>query len=78
VECVTDKEKEKMEEKKKELVFIGGVELIDLDDCNILDRKLQYDSTNSDDDEGPNAAPHPDAVIVKQEASWFQLWVEKR
>ena len=23
-------------------------------------------------------APHPDAVIVKQEASWFQLWEEKR
>jgi hypothetical protein len=23
-------------------------------------------------------APHPDAVIVKQEAGWFQLWEEKR
>jgi TPP-dependent indolepyruvate ferredoxin oxidoreductase alpha subunit len=23
-------------------------------------------------------APHPDAVIVKQEAGWFQLWAEKR
>jgi hypothetical protein len=23
-------------------------------------------------------APHPDVVIVKQEAGWFQLWEEKR
>jgi hypothetical protein len=117
----------------KEPVFIGGVELVDLDDCDVTNRKLQCDSTNSDDDESPNAvgvgvrdgpgscsktmdssnepaarsvvpevgeyfepytmpiafiddalfnavgkAPHPDAVIVKQEAGWFQLWAEKR
>jgi hypothetical protein len=23
-------------------------------------------------------APHPDVVIVKQEAGWFRLWEEKR
>jgi hypothetical protein len=132
-ERVTDKEKEKIEEKKKEPVFIGGVELVDLDNCDVPDRKLQYDNTNSDDDEGPHAdgigvrdgsgscsqtmdandesssrsvapevgeysephttsiasvedplfnaagkAPHPDAVIVKQEAGWIQLRAEKR
>jgi hypothetical protein len=117
----------------KEPVFIGGVELVDLDDCDVTNRKLQCDSTNSDDDESPNAvgvgvrdgpgscsktmdssnepaarsvvpevgeyfepytmpiafiddalfnavgkAPHPDAVIVKQEVGWFQLRAEKR
>jgi hypothetical protein len=132
-ERITDKWKEKMEEKKKEPVFIGGVELVDLDDCDVPDRKLQCDSTDSDNNEGPNAdgigvrngpgscsqtmksndelasrlvapevgehsephttstvavedplfyaagkASHPNAVIVKQEASWFQLWAEKR
>jgi hypothetical protein len=132
-EYVTDKGKEKMEEKKKEPVFIGGVELVDLDDCDVFDKKLQCDNIDSDDDEGPNAddigvrdgprscsqtmdandesasrsvapevgeysephttsiasvedplfnaagkAPHPDAVIVKQEAGWIQLRAEKR
>jgi hypothetical protein len=117
----------------KEPVFIGGVELVDLDNCDVTDRKLQYDSTDSDNNESPNAdgvgvrdgpgscsqtmdsndepasrsvapevgeysephttptasvedplfnaadkAPHPDAVIIKQEASWFQLRAEKR
>jgi hypothetical protein len=52
---VMDKEKEKVDEKMKEPVFIGGVELVDLDDCDVTDRKLQCDSTNSDDDESPNA-----------------------
>jgi hypothetical protein len=42
------------EEKKKEPVFIGGVELVDLDDCDVPYRKLQCDSTDSDDDEDPN------------------------
>jgi hypothetical protein len=36
--------------KKKEPVFIHGVELVDLDDCDILDRRLQCD--NEDTDEG--------------------------
>jgi hypothetical protein len=132
-ERITDKGKEKVDEKMKELVFIRGVELVDLDDCDVTDRKLQYNSTNSDDDESSNAdgvgvhdgprscsqtmdsndeptsksvapevgehsephttpttsiddalfnaagkAPHPDAVIVKQEAGWFELRAEKR
>jgi hypothetical protein len=130
---VTDKGKEKVNEKMKEPVFIRGVELVDLDDCDVTYRKLQCDNTDLDDDESPNAdgvgvrdgpglcsksmdssdelaaksvapevgehsephitptafiddaffnaaskAPHLDAVIVKQEASWFQLRAEKR
>jgi hypothetical protein len=54
-ERVMDKGKEKVDEKTKEPVFIGGVELVDLDDCDVPDRKLQCDSIDSDDDEGPNA-----------------------
>jgi hypothetical protein len=132
-ECITDKGKEKVDEKMKEPVFIGGIELVDLDDCDVIDRRLQCDSTDLDDDESPNAesvgvrdgpgsclqtmdsndefasksvasevgehsephttpiasmddplfnaagkAPHPDAMIVKQETGWFQLRVEKR
>jgi hypothetical protein len=119
--------------KKKELVFLGGVELVDLDDCDILDRRLQCDSKDTDDEEasnreemdvdvgapscmqtvGPSSsttsaqvlptvsvqidplvessggfsdplfnaagkAPHPNAVIVKHEAGWFQLKEAKR
>jgi hypothetical protein len=44
-----------LEEKKQEAVFIGVVELVDLDDCDVLDRKLQCDNTDLDDDKGPNA-----------------------
>ena len=44
-----------MEEKKKEPVFIGSVELVDLDDCDVLDRKLQCDNIDSDDVKDPNA-----------------------
>jgi hypothetical protein len=131
-ERVTDKGKEKVDEKIKEPMFIRGIELVDLDDCDVTDRKLQCDSTDSDDDESPNTngvgvrdgpgscsktmdssdepaarsvvlevgehsepqttptafiddalfnaagkAPHPDAVIVKQEVGWFQLRAEK-
>ena len=54
-ECVMDKEKEKVDEKIKELVFIEGIELVDLDNYNVTDRKLQCDSTNSDDDNSSNA-----------------------
>jgi hypothetical protein len=39
-EHVTDKGKEKVDEKMKEPVFIGGVELIDLNDCDVTDRRL--------------------------------------
>jgi hypothetical protein len=40
--------------KKKELVFIHGVELVDLDDCDVPDTRLQSDSENTDDKEAPN------------------------
>jgi hypothetical protein len=119
--------------KKKEPLFVGGVELVDLDNCDVPDRRLQCDSEGTDDNEAPNRedmdvdvgppsyvqtirpssstasaqvspavpvqtdplvessggfldplfnavgkAPHPDAVIVKQEAGWFQLKEAKR
>jgi hypothetical protein len=130
---VADKGKEKVDEKMKEPVFIEGVELVNLDDCDVTDRKLQCNNTDSNDEDSPNAddvgvrdgpgscsqtmdsndelasrsvalevgehsephtmpttsiddalfnaagkAPHSDAVIVKQEAGWFQLRAEKR
>jgi hypothetical protein len=119
--------------KKKEPVFIYRVELVDLDDCDVPDRRLQCDSEDTDEEEAPNweemdvddgapssvqivgpsssttsapvlaavpvqthplvessggfsdplfnavgKAPHPDAIIVKHEAGWFQLKEEKR
>jgi hypothetical protein len=133
VDFVDEKGKEKVEEKKKEPVFFKGVELVDLDDCDVPNMKLQCDSDDTDDDDAPNLegmdvgngsasslqclepntgptveplqssirvhsdrpseatpsvhdplfnaagkAPHLDAIIVKQEASWFQLREEKR
>ena len=39
----------------KELVYIGGVPLVDLDDCDVTNNKLLYDSFDSDDDVSPNA-----------------------
>jgi hypothetical protein len=132
VDVVDEKGKEKVEEKKKEAVFFKGVELVDMDDCDVPDLRLQCDSDDTDDDDSPNPedmdvgdggasssqclepnlglapesvqsaipvhsghpfeatpsvldplfnaagkAPHPDAVIVKQEASWFQFHEEK-
>jgi hypothetical protein len=125
-ERITDKGKEKVDEKMKEPMFIGGVELVNLDNFDVTDKKLQCDSTDSDYDDGPNSdgvgvhngprscsqtmdandesasmsvalevgehsqphttstafiddllfntdrkTPHPDAVIIKQEAGWF-------
>jgi hypothetical protein len=133
MDIVKEKGKEKVEEKKKEAVFFKGVELVDLDDCDVPDMKLQCDSDDTDDDDAPNPedmdigdggasssqhlepntgptteplqssvrvhsdrpseatpsvhdplfnaagkAPHPDVVVVKQEAGWFQLRKEKR
>jgi hypothetical protein len=133
VDFVDEKGKEKVEEKKKEPVFFKGVELVDLDDYDIPNMKLQCDSDDTDDNDAPNPegmdvgdsgasssqclepntsptveplqssvrvhsdhpseatpsvhdplfnaagkAPHPDAVIVKQEAGWFQLREGKR
>jgi hypothetical protein len=119
--------------KKKEPVFIHGVELVDLHDCDVPDKRLQCDNEDTDEEEALNleemdvdegvllgvqtdapssciaSAPdsasvpirndpliesagglsdpffnaigkalHPDAVIVKQEAGWFQLKEAKR
>ena len=43
-----------MEEKKREPVFFKGVELVDLDDCDIPDMRLQCDSNDTDEDHTPN------------------------
>jgi hypothetical protein len=40
--------------KKKEPVFLGGVELVDLDPCDVLDRRLQCDSKDTNEEEAPN------------------------
>ena len=40
--------------KKKELVFIHGVELVDLDDCDVPDMRLECDSEDTDEEEVPN------------------------
>jgi hypothetical protein len=54
VDIVDEKGKEKVEEKKKEPVFFKGVELVDLDDCDVPDMKLQCDSDDTDDDDISN------------------------
>jgi hypothetical protein len=53
VDVVDEKGTEKVEEKKKEPVFFMGVELVDLDDCDVPNMKLQYDSNDTDDDDAP-------------------------
>jgi hypothetical protein len=35
-------------------VFIHGVELVDLDDCDVPDGRLQCDNEDTDDEEAPN------------------------
>ena len=54
MDIVDEKGKEKVEKKKKELVFFKGVELVDLNDCDVPDMKLQCDSNDMDDDGLPN------------------------
>jgi hypothetical protein len=54
VDHIEGKEEEKVEHKKKEPVFIKGVELIDLDDCEVLDMMLRCDNDHMDDDNVPN------------------------
>jgi hypothetical protein len=42
-ECTTGRKGDDTSEgskKKKEPVFLGGVELVDLDDCDVPDRRL--------------------------------------
>ena len=59
-EHIIDKRKEKINEKMKELVFIGGVPLFDLDNYNVTDNKLLCNSCDSNGDISPN----PDGVGV--------------
>jgi hypothetical protein len=40
--------------KKKEPVFLGGVELVNLDACDVTNRRLQCDSGDTDEEEAPN------------------------
>jgi hypothetical protein len=50
-----DKGKEKVGEKKKEPIFIGGVELVDIDDCKVPDKRLECDNDDMDDNGFSNA-----------------------
>ena len=54
MDVVDHKSKEKVEEKKKDLVFFKGVELVDPDDCNVPGMRLQCSSEDADDDDAPN------------------------
>ena len=40
--------------KRKKPVFLEGVELVDLDDCDISNRRLQCDSEDTDDEKASN------------------------
>jgi hypothetical protein len=40
--------------KKKEPVFIHGVELVDLDECNVPDRRMQCDNKDTNNKKAPN------------------------
>jgi hypothetical protein len=65
VAVIDGKGKEKVEEKKKEPVFFMGVELVDLDDCDVPDRKLQCNSDDMDDDD----APKPEGMDVSDDGA---------
>ena len=54
VDVVDKKGNEKVEEKKKEPVLFMGVELVDLDDCDVFDMRLQCNSDDMDDNNAPN------------------------
>ena len=54
MDVIDKKGKEKVEEKKKEPIFFKGVELVDLDDCDVLDIRLQCNSDDTDDNDAPN------------------------
>ena len=43
-----------MEEKKKEPILFKDVELVDLDDYNVPDMRLQCDSNDTDDNDIPS------------------------
>ena len=48
------KGKEKVEEKKKELVFFKDVPLVDLDDCNASNNRLHCNGDDSNDNNASN------------------------
>ena len=54
VDIVDKKGKEKVEKKKKEPILFKGAELVDLDDCDVPDMKLQCNSNDTDDNNAPN------------------------
>ena len=69
MDTVDGMDKDKEEEKKKEPVFFMGVELVDLDDCDVLDMKLQCNNNDTDDDD----ASKPEGMDVSDGgASSFQ------
>ena len=69
---VKDKRKEKVDERMKELVYIGGVSLVDLD-IEVTDKDLMMDSSESDD----NVSPNPDSVGVRDgPRSSSHLWMQ--
>ena len=59
-ERAKDKEKEKIDERMKEPVYIGGVPLVNLDDIEVSDKDLMIDTYESND----NISPNPDEVGV--------------
>jgi hypothetical protein len=59
-----DKGKEIWKEKKKDPMWIGGMELIDLSDCKVPNKKLQCDNEDTNDKEVPN----PDGMDVGEGA----------
>jgi hypothetical protein len=61
----------KVEQKKKGLMFIGDVELVNLDDYKVLDKRLQCDNNNTDDKDIMN----PEGMDVDNgAASCLQNW----
>jgi hypothetical protein len=55
VDVVHEKGKEKVEEEKKEPIFFKGVELVDLDDCDVPDIRVltrTFSDGRSDDGRG--------------------------
>ena len=60
-ERVKDKEKEKVDERMKEPVYIRGVLLVDLDNMEVSDKDLMIDTSKSDDDVSPN----PDGIGIR-------------
>ena len=54
MDVIDEKDKKKVEKKKKDLVFFQAVELVDLDDCDVPDMRLQCNNKDMDDDDALN------------------------